>query len=75
MAKQQNTVAQKTIADGAIYYDAKLRRSFRLKGYGALKGQIVFRPDIDLTKPIAEQAMTQSSRLKKAPAKAVAART
>jgi hypothetical protein len=25
------------------------------KGYGALRGQIVIRPDIDLTKPIYEQ--------------------
>jgi hypothetical protein len=38
-----------------IVHDKKSGRSFPLKGYGALKGQIVFRNDLDLTKPIAEQ--------------------
>lgn len=38
-----------------VVHDTKSGLSYKLKGYGALKGKITFRDDIDLTKPIAEQ--------------------
>lgn len=38
----------------------KSGRALTVKGYGALEGEIAFRSDVDLTKPIWEQ--TEASR-------------
>jgi len=42
---------------GAAYVvrDPASGAAFQLKGYGAMRGLITFRADLDLTKPIAEQ--------------------
>jgi hypothetical protein len=54
MADDQDITVEKN-GSHHIVHDKKSGRSFKLKGYGALKGQIAFNPDIDLTKPIAAQ--------------------
>jgi hypothetical protein len=69
MAAAQEVVLEKNGAQH-IVRDVKSGRSFKLKGYGALKGQIVFRGDIDLTEPIAAQARKSETRRKEAPRKA-----
>jgi len=74
MAVAPKVILKKSGSDFVVH-DKKSGRSFPLKGYGALKGQIVFRSDLDLTKPIAEQVAKIDSRRKKAAlktAKAVA---
>ena len=54
-------MAKRTAANGEpavpveTVRDPKTGRLLTLKGRGALKGQLVFREGIDLTKPIAEQ--------------------
>jgi hypothetical protein len=64
------TIAQKITLEKQgsqlVIRDGKSGRSFPLKGYGALKGQITFRPDVDLTKPIAQQVAKPRSKRKKA---------
>lgn len=56
MAIAQDVVLEKNGSEYRVR-DVKSGRSFQLKGYGALKGLIAFRDDIDLTKPISEQVM------------------
>jgi len=69
MAAAQTEILAK---DGSALtvHDEKSGRSFQLKGYGSLRGQIAFRDDLDLTKPIAEQVEDGNSRRKKAGLKA-----
>ncbi len=67
---QKETVEKK--GSKYVIRDTKSGRFFQLKGYGALKGQIAFRRDVDLTKPIAEQVTKINARRKKADTKKAA---
>lgn len=49
--------------------DPKTGQYLTIKGYGASKGQMAFRTDIDLTKPIYAQAMKIDARRKRTSAK------
>ena len=46
-------------------HDTRSGRRLKLKGYGSMKGQIDFRKDIDLTKPIVEQVLKKAAARKK----------
>jgi hypothetical protein len=70
MAKSKGIVLEKTGEHYSVL-DPETGQELPLKGYGALKGQITFRTDIDLTKPIYEQAMKIDSRRKRAASKKV----
>jgi len=68
MAAAQRVIVEKHGSRCAVR-DTNSGLSFPLKGYGAMKGQIAFHPDVDLTKPIAEQ-MARILRRKKSTFKA-----
>jgi len=68
MAATTHVVVEKK-GSAFVVHDQQTGCSYPLKGYGALKGQIAFRGDIDLTKPIAEQVAKIDSRRKKTPRK------
>lgn len=62
MAKAHATLTEKTVCD------SKSGRIVRVRGVGALKGQLTLNKSVDLTKPIASQA-ARLGRTAKAPAK------
>ena len=65
-----NEIVLERIGSHHVVRDKRSGHSYKLKGYGALEGQIAFRSDIDLTKPIAEQAAKIESRRTRATRKA-----
>jgi len=72
MAKSKRIILEKRGEHYSVL-NPKTGQYLPLKGYGALKGQIAFRTDIDLTKPIYEQVMKIDSRRKRASSKKVVA--
>ncbi len=64
MAKAQATPGEK------IVRDSKSGRFVTVRGAGALKGHLTIKRGLDLTKPIASQAMKGSKRAKADPGQA-----
>ena len=64
MAKVHSTTTEKLVRD------SKSGRYVTVRGAGALKGHLKIMKGVDLTKPIASQAMKKSKRRKGASAEA-----
>lgn len=64
MAKTQATSSEKVVRD------SKSGRYVTVRGAGALKGHLTIKKGLDLTKPIASQALKGSRRLHRDPAPA-----
>ena len=58
MAKAHATISEKVVRD------SKSGRSVTVRGAGALKGHLTIRKGVDLTKPIASQALKGSKQPK-----------
>jgi hypothetical protein len=56
-ASKLNTTVRKTVA----------KRARHPEGYGALRGQFVVRPGLDLTKPILEQVLELDKKERRKP--------
>ncbi len=59
-----------TVAGEKVVRDSKSGRFVTVRGAGALRGHLSIKKGVDLTKPIASQAMKGSKRSKGGPAQA-----
>ena len=64
MSKSAPTISEKVVRD------SKSGRYVTVRGVGALRGHLALKKGVDLTKPIASQALKGSSRRKTDPAPA-----